>query len=268
MQSRVRVNRFSTFSRIIRAMNAEFRLSAELTLAVETSSREGAIAIGHGDALLETRRLAPDSRHASELLPAIKELIEDHGGRFRDLGLLIFSHGPGSFTGLRIAATVAALAQSTTGCRVVAVPSLMVIASNALRLPACPRRIVALLDAKSDRVYAAVYERVAMDELAPRIEPGLFDPADFLHTLEPPFCVVGEGVKQHRPACESTGGLLLSEEYWPPLVENAYRLGRRLAAAGRVCTPDQIVPLYLRPPACEEVYEQRREQARRKRGET
>lgn len=267
MQSRVRVNRFSTFSRTIRAMNAEFRFKTELTLAIETSSREGAIAVGRGNVLLGTRRLTPDSRHASELLPTIKELIEDHGGCFRDLDLLIFSQGPGSFTGLRIAATVAALAQSTTACRVVAVPSLMVIACNALRHPVCPRHIVALLDAKSDRVYAAEYERVATDELAPRIEPGLFDLADFLHTLEPPFCVVGEGVKQHRPACESTGGLLLSEEYWSPLVENAYRLGRHLAAAGRVCAHDQIVPLYLRPPACEEVYKERREQARRKRGE-
>ena len=260
----------------------------ELTLALETSSRDGAIAVGRGDALLETRTLASNSRHASELLPATKELLERHGARFLDLELLIFSQGPGSFTGLRIAAAVATMAQSTTGCRVVAVPSLMVIASNALRHPAYPKRIVALLDAKSDRVYATEYERsdtpagdahthaVEESNLIEIRPSGVFPATEFLHSLTPPYALVGEGIAAYRAACEavcgsasdaSTGRMLLNEEYWPPRVENAYRLGRRLAAAGRVCTPEQIVPLYLRPPACEEVYEQRREEARRKRGE-
>jgi hypothetical protein len=44
-------------------------------------------------------------------------------------------------------------------------------------------------------------------------------------------------------------------------------VGRHLAAAGRFCTPEEIVPAYLRPPECEEVYEQRRAEARQRRAE-
>jgi hypothetical protein len=40
-----------------------------------------------------------------------------------------------------------------------------------------------------------------------------------------------------------------------------------MASASRVCRPEQIVPLYIRPPACEEVYEQKRAAARKRRGE-
>ena len=259
-------------------------MNDELTLAIETSTRDGTVAFGVGDVLYDTRTLPTDSRHAGGLLPAIKELLERHGRRFRDLDLLIFSQGPGSFTGLRIAAALATLAQSTTGCRVVGVPSLMVIACNALRRPECPPRIVSVLDAGSGRVYIGIYKRVGPDEIATLHSPSIVSAAECLQTIAPPYIIIGTGFK----ACLDTkigppqseclpvlgesgtllgGVLILGEEYRTPDVSTTYRLGRRQAAAGCLCRPEEIVPLYLRPPASEEVYEQRREEARRRRGE-
>ena len=61
---------------------------------------------------------------------------------------------------------------------------------------------------------------------------------------------------------------VLGEDYWWPDARRVLEIGRRLAAAGDFCTPEQIRPAYLRPPECEEVYEERRAAAREKRRST
>jgi len=242
-------------------------MTDELLLAIETSGQVGSVALAWGERLLGLRRLSEDRPHTAELLPAIDDLLRENGRRLAEVGVFAYSCGPGSFTGLRVAATVGRMMQSAVGCRVVAVPTLEAIARNALADPDRPNRIVALLDAKRGQVYAAVYERIADDELRSLVAARLCEPATLLKSVKPPFCMVGEGVRQHAEACAASRGLILDEAYWPPSAEHVLTIGRRLAAAGRVCKPEEIVPLYIRPPECEEVYEQRRAAARRKRGE-
>ena len=184
-----------------------------------------------------------------------------------DVDIFAYSCGPGSFTGLRVAATVARMMQSAVGCRVVAVPTLEVIARNALHHPDRTTRILALLDARREQVYAAVFERVDDDTLRCVTEADVHEPAALLNTIDPPFWIVGEGVRAYEEACAASEGKVLDRSYWPPSVEQVLAIAQRMAAEGRFCRPEEIVPLYLRPPACEEVYEQRRAEARRRRGE-
>ncbi len=267
-------------------------MADELLLAIETSGLLGSVGLALGGRTLNgqpldgpgldgqtlggpvlgaqvlgARYLSADRRHTSELLPTIRDLLRDNGRLPADVDVFAYSCGPGSFTGLRVAATVGRMLQSAVGCRVVAVPTLEVIARNALAHPDCPTRIVALLDAKRGQVYAAAYERVADNELRPLTEAGLYEPAALFGTIEPPFWIVGDGVGQHVEACAASGGDMLAESYWPPTVEHVLAIGWRMASEGRVCQPEEIVPLYLRPPECEEVYEKRRAEARRRRGE-
>jgi tRNA threonylcarbamoyladenosine biosynthesis protein TsaB len=242
-------------------------MADELLLAIETSGPHGGVGLALGARTLSVRELATDRRHTAELLPAIRELLDEHQRRLVDVDIFAYSCGPGSFTGLRVAATVARMMQSGVGCRVVAVPTLEVIARNALAHPDRPTRIVALLDARRGQVYAAVFERVDDDTLRCVTEAGVHEPNALLDTIEPPFCILGDGVWAHAAACAASKGAVLDEQYWPPSVEQVLAIARRMSAEGRFCRPEQIVPLYLRPPACEEVYEQRRAEARRRRGE-
>lgn len=242
-------------------------MADELFLAIETSGPQGGVGLALGARTLGLRRLAADRRHAAELLPAIRDLLAEHGRRPADVDVCAYSCGPGSFTGLRVAATVSQMMQSAVGCRVVAVPTLEAIARNALAHPDRPTRIAALLDARRGQVYAAVFERLGDDTLRRVAEAGVYEPAALLDEFEPPFWIVGEGVRAHAEACEASGGTVLGESFWPRSAEQVLAIARRLAAEGRVCRPEQIVPLYVRPPACEEVYEQRRAEARRRRGE-
>lgn len=249
-------------------------MTDELLLAIETSGDLGGVALAQGARLLASRHLSADRRHTAELLPTIRDLLAAQARRLPDVALFAYSSGPGSFTGLRVAATVGRTMQSVTGCRVVAVPTLEVIARNALSCPDAPPRIVALLDAGRGQVYGAAFERVDSvvggppgDDLRPVVSAGLFKPDALLARVARPFCILGPGVRQHAAACAASGGIVLDAACWPPSVEQVALLGWRLACAGRVCRPHEILPLYIRPPECEEVYEQRRAAARRKRGE-
>ena len=242
-------------------------MKRDILLAIETSGLMGGVGLADGGALLGVKSLSADRRHTSELMPTIADLLTEHGLRLADVRVFAYSTGPGSFTGLRVAATIGRMIQSTVNCEVVAVPTLEVIARNALYHPDKPRTIVAILDAKRGQVYGAAFERVDSDQLHSLVEADLYDPAELFTRVDPPFCIIGEGARNHADSCAASAGTVLAAELWPPSAEQVIAIARRMASAGEFCAPDQIIPRYIRPPECEEVYEKRRAEARARRGE-
>ena len=232
-------------------------------LAIETSGLAGSVALGDMTCQRVSRSLSGDRRHTSELLPVMRDVLAEAGMRLADVGVFAFSVGPGSFTGLRVAATVARMVQFTVGCPVVAVPTLEVIAHNA-PAEATPR-ILALLDARRGQLYAALFERNAAGDLHEVRSAGVYEPAPLLADIPSPFCIIGPGIEPHHAACAASGGRILDPATWTPHAEGVLCVARRYIAAERFCAPEEIRPCYLRPPECEEVYEQRRAEARRRR---
>ena len=245
-------------------MNSEPRI-----LAIETSGRAGSVAVARGGELLAVRELPATMRHAVELMPAIRELVRRGGGQGwkpAEIEHVYLSLGPGSFTGLRIAVTIARALAQAIGCRLVGVPSLDVIAENA---PAEFRVVVPVLDAKRGQVFAARYEREA-DELRRIGEPGLVDPAAFVgealarvRELDGPegrVAVLGEGVDYHRPAIESAGSgvVELDKALWRGRAETVHRLGYTMAQRGLFSDPATLLPIYIRLPEAEEVWRKKR----------
>lgn len=237
-----------------------------LLLAVETSGPQSGLALAESGRLLAARELSAERAYSSELFPAIRAMLADAGRPLREVALFCFSAGPGSFTGLRIAATVGRMLQSVSSCRVAAVPTLEVIACNALE-GALPdgARVVALLDAKGGQAYAAAFERGAEGGLLCIAPAALRVVAEWVTELGGPLVFVGPGVARQRDVC-AAAGVILPEELWRPRAATVAVLGGRRAARGELCRPEEIVPHYLRPPECEEVYETRRAAARARRG--
>jgi tRNA threonylcarbamoyladenosine biosynthesis protein TsaB len=245
-------------------------MSDRLVLALETSGPGGGVALGRlagRSAPPVARTCGPDRRQTAELLVLIRDVLRETGGSAADIKLCCFSQGPGSFTGLRIACTVAAMLHSTVGCDVVGVPTLAVIARNALAHPTRPARIAVVRDARGGRVFAALYEPAEDDALAEARPAGVHDAAAWFASLPRPCAVIGDGLLRHADTAARFGLGLVEEAYWPPQPAEVLREGIRRAERGEICSPGAIVPLYLRPPECEEVYEHRRAAARRRRGE-
>ncbi len=240
---------------------------AGLILAIETSDLIGSVALGRAGEVLEYRRLSADRRHTAELVPAIRDVLCARGLKLADVDVLAYSAGPGSFTGLRIAATVARMMHSTVGASVVAVSTLEAIARNLLDAAAQPARVVPVIDARRGQVYGAVYELRPDKTLARLVDAGLFTPAELIAAVTAPAVVVGPGLRQYAEEFRAGGVELADPQTWPPCARQVLAVGQRLAAEGSFCEPHEIVPCYIRPPECEEVYEQRRAAARRRRGE-
>ena len=142
-------------------------------LALETSSRFGSAAVACGEKLLAEATFSGPLRHSPETFPAISSLLERFGKKPQEIEHIYISVGPGSFTGLRIAVTIAKTMHLANAAKIVAVDSLDVIASNIITLTPdnAPRdtahepqstsheKIAVILDAKRNQFFIAVYER-------------------------------------------------------------------------------------------------------------
>src|SRR5690606_21289352 len=125
---------------------------ANANLAIETSTRHGAVAVGRGDELLGTRPIPLPPRgteHRVDLMLAIDELCREHDIAPAEVGEVYLSIGPGSFTGLRNAVTTAKMLAMTLGTRIVSVHTTDVVVHNA---PATCDRVAVCVNTKGESV--------------------------------------------------------------------------------------------------------------------
>ena len=103
---------------------------------------------------------AGGAQASSALIPAIETLMVEAGLRFAELDAIAFGRGPGSFTGLRTACAVAQGLGFGAGVPLLPVDTLLAVAeeARAQQAPQAERlRVLALLDARMDELYAAPY---------------------------------------------------------------------------------------------------------------
>jgi tRNA threonylcarbamoyladenosine biosynthesis protein TsaB len=221
-------------------------------VAIETSSRVGSVALVSDGRIVGEATFAHGLRNAAEMVPRIDSLLQAQGWTPQQLEEIHVSIGPGSFTGLRIGVTFAKTFAWATGARLLAVPSLAVLAENA---PASSRHVLIVLDARRGQVFTARFERIG-DRWEPR-EPARLSPlADALARSPRPILLLGEGLSVHRPPDE-TDILITGEALWIPTARNVARLGSLMAEAGQFTSPQNLLPLYLRQSEAEEKWESR-----------
>lgn len=139
-------------------------------LALDTSTDMLSVAVGRSvdGVWQEWRHTAAGGAQASAaLIPAIQALMAQAGIGFEALQAIAFGAGPGAFTGLRTACAVAQglafgarMPAGQPGLQVLPVDSLLALAEEARHGNAPqggPVRVMALLDARMDEVYAAAY---------------------------------------------------------------------------------------------------------------
>jgi len=225
-------------------------------IAVETSGSLGSVAIGLGEAILAEEAFDARNNHGVALLPAVDRLVRGCGFSPQAIHQIYVSAGPGSFTGLRIGLTLARTLAYAANAQVVRVPSLEVIAQNAMTLPDPPRRIAVLLDAKRNHVFAACFER-AGTSYAPIDEPAEREPVSYLTSLGV-VGVLGEGAVRHAAAlARCPMATRLPDALHAGKARVVYALGRVRAAEGAFTSMAELTPIYIRRPEAEERWESR-----------
>jgi tRNA threonylcarbamoyladenosine biosynthesis protein TsaB len=124
-------------------------------LAFDTATETMSIALRVG-AAVSAHESAGGAMASANLIPNIMALLAQAGVTLRDLDAIAFGRGPGAFTGLRTACSVAQGLALGAGKPVLPVDSLLAVAEDA-RDGDAAQRIWVLMDARMDEIYAAHY---------------------------------------------------------------------------------------------------------------
>jgi tRNA threonylcarbamoyladenosine biosynthesis protein TsaB len=215
-------------------------------LVIDTSHRLGLVALALGEQLLGERRLDEARRHARDLVPAIQELLTEHGWKARELHAVFVSRGPGSYTGLRVGIMSAKTLAYASGCTLLGLETFAAIARQA---PADALSIDVIADAQQDRVYIQRFARSATGETPSAVTALAIQP---LAALNDTSRVIGPGLDRYAPAL--THAQLAPPETWFARAESLLRLGIERWRRGDRDDVFGIEPLYLRASSAEEMW--------------
>lgn len=227
-----------------------------LTLAVDTSTSRGCVALGEAnDVVLETF-LPIRAVRSESVLPEIDRMLAAAGRRPADLSRLVVGAGPGSFTGVRIAAALAKGMRAALGVELFAYSSLAAIAVGS----GVTGRVCAAIDARRGQVYAAGYE-IEPDTATDRGLKGfaeIFAPvaeplAETLSRLVPAgaWHLAAAIPEPSLEAARAAGAVLLPPEAGQPSASALIALANGFPELGRVRDPAAWEPRYVRTSSAE-----------------
>lgn len=233
-----------------------------LILTIETSGRSGSAAIAEGEKLLAEEHFKTPVKHSAELFPAINSMLSQFGKEPSHIDHIYISAGPGSFTGLRIAVTLAkAMHLANKKIKIAAVDSLDCIAANVKKLQNRKdvTQIASVVDAKRGRFFIAVYQKRAeqinklgfFESWNKKFEDCMTTPREFKEQFADsanPIFLLGEGLVFYKDKFTADGVEFLDEEFWTPTAANVHLLGFELASKGQFAEPLSLVPKYIQQP--------------------
>ncbi len=216
-------------------------------LAFDTATELCSVALLLGNRVLEANALV--GRLAGErILPMIDALLREAGVTLRDLEAIAFGRGPGGFTGVRLAASVAQGLAFGAGRPVIPVSDLQALAERGLAHAPDAARVLVCSDARMREVYWALFERGFPGTAEPLgaeqvgAPPTVVLPSDGPATLGVGrgFAVYPELTARLGPRLAGVDGTLL------PRATEMVRIAAREWRAGRTLRADQAQPVYLR----------------------
>ena len=207
-----------------------------LILALDASTPVTTVALADGQEILA--EVSVIARGASEaLLPAIHGALNLAGEDLRSVERVLAGVGPGTFTGIRIAAATARALSAGTGVPLSKNSTLDALAAPAL---SCSGDVLAVLDARRGQVFARRFSDdgpttgiycVRPEELA--VEGGPL--------------VVGDGAVRYREALSGIGRIPPDGSPLHRVTAVGHVISADLASVG----PEDLVPIYVREPDAE-----------------
>lgn len=222
-------------------------------LAIESAARTASVAILAEDVIIGEYTTNHKLTHSQMLLPIIDEVCVRTETALESLDAIAISAGPGSFTGLRIGSATAKGLGLALDKPLIEVPTLEGLAYNM----ACAAGLVCpMMDARRNHVYGAVYE-FEDGLLKERMGPVLAAVPDFIETIGKMgknVIFLGDGAEAAKTCIEEKADFA---HVFAPASMCTHRAASVAVAAairyraGKVISPDEHAPDYLRPSQAE-----------------
>jgi tRNA threonylcarbamoyladenosine biosynthesis protein TsaB len=221
-------------------------------LALDAATENCSVALLIGRRLIAREQLL-ERGHAEHILPMADALLKEADVSLGALSAIAFGRGPGSFTGVRLAASVAQGLAFGAGLPVVPISDLRALAQRVMELDATVTRVLVCNDARMHEVYWGCFERPAAGAVAAAVQEELVGrPATVtlpvswskapgaVHAAGSGFAAYPElGAALAGRLDRVHGGLL-------PRAAEIARLAVPEVASGRVLPAEQALPVYLR----------------------
>ena len=209
-----------------------------LALDASTSVTTVALARAREDGREVLAEVSVAARGASEaLLPAAHAALGLAGEELGSVEVVLVGVGPGTFTGIRIAAATARALSAGTGAALAKNSTLAALAAPAL---SCSDDVLAVLDARRGQVFAQRFSEGGATNGISCVRPEEL-------SVEGAPLVVGDGAVRYREALAGLGKIPPGDS---PL--------HRVTAVGHVISGDlapvragEVVPIYVREPDAE-----------------
>lgn len=217
-------------------------------LGLDTSASACSIGILTDQTYLSQHHIAP-MQQSKLILPMIKGLLEKANLTLQDFDAIAFGCGPGSFTGMRIAASITQGLAYAANLPVIPISSLAVLAQTAYQEKNCQHALVAL-DARMEEIYWAEYQIQANGLMSLVGDEKIYALAhlDQLSVKEKDGMGIGDAWDKYSEK------LIQSLHFHPqaihstliPHVDSLLALAKQDWLQGKYITADKALPNYLR----------------------
>jgi len=212
-------------------------------LAIETSGSGGSVALSF-DGDVRERSVKATREQTSALLPMIDGLLAEAGQSLSALDALAFGQGPGSFTGLRVAAAVVQGLGLASGVPIVPVSSMAGLMQQAWRRFGATTAALCI-DARMGEVYWGHFA-IEAGLAAPVLTEAIGPPAA---VTAPPgaYACIGDGFARYP---EALAGIMAGAGHvfddCQPLARDLLPLAAARRSAGIAVAAVDALPTYLR----------------------
>ncbi len=217
-------------------------------LAFDCSTDQLSIALLDGEQIFSYEG-AGGAQASSTMIPAIEQLMAQADLQYAQLDAIVFGRGPGSFTGLRTACSVAQGLAFGAGIKVLPVDTLQAAAQEAHMLAVQQgldaTRILAALDARMGEIYANYYE-FNSELLSLDACELLKKPQNLLDNIHPMPTLIAGNIRPTLDAQLTPAALALPYMQALPTARALLKLAPALIASGGLVDAQQALPLYIR----------------------
>lgn len=212
-------------------------------LALETATDACSVAL-YRDGEIE-ERFEPGARRQTErILPLVDELLADAGITLAAVDALAFGHGPGAFTGVRVATSVVQGLAFARDLPVAGVSTLAACALAAFDRHPERSRVLAAFDARMGELYLGAYQCHG-DGVESLLADGLFDPDQVPELGGDDWLLAGSGVV-YQDRIRARVRWAAADGDVAPRAGTVARLALPMVVQGRTVPAEQAQPVYLR----------------------
>ncbi len=215
-------------------------------LAIEAATEACSAALLIDDEVFERFELAP-RQHVALMLPFVESLLADTGTSLGELDAVAFGRGPGSFTGVRIAASMTQGIAFGADLPVIPVSTLAALAQGAVREHGATA-VLAALDARMQEVYWGAFRSDENGLVEGVGEECVCAPDTVECPQQDGWAGAGSGWDTYTEALAARCSVAAASVYKKqhPHAADVARLAARAFAQGDALAPELAIPVYLR----------------------